>query len=82
MTNDPEARVLDRKTYQVPEISSGHCRSAITERVSLVAGVENVVVDLDAKLVAVLGTALDDTAIRRAIYDAGYTASLMKETSR
>ena len=72
----------ERKTYLVPDISSGHCRAAITEHVSQVAGVEGLVVDLDAKLVAVLGTALEDTAICRAIYDAGYTASLTKETSR
>lgn len=71
----------DSKTYLVPDISSGHCRAAITEHVSRVAGVEDVVVDLDAKLVAVTGTALDDTALRRAIYDAGYTATLTKETS-
>ena len=72
----------ERRTYQVPDISSGHCRAAITEHVSRVAGVETVVVDLDAELVAVLGTALDDTAIRRAIYDAGYIATLTKETAR
>jgi copper chaperone CopZ len=82
MQTDPEVRMPERKTYQVPDISSGHCRAAITEHVSLVAGVESVVVDLDAKLVAVLGMALDDTAIRRAIYDAGYLATLTKETSR
>jgi copper chaperone CopZ len=82
MQIDPEVPMPERKTYQVPDISSGHCRAAITEHVSKVAGVETVVVDLDAKLVAVLGTALDDTAICRAIYDAGYTASLTKETSR
>lgn len=72
----------DRKTYLVPDISSGHCRAAITERLSRVAGIEGVVVDLDAKLVSVLGTDLDDTTLRRAIYDAGYTAALTKESSR
>jgi copper chaperone CopZ len=71
----------DRKTYLVPDVSSGHCRAAITEHVSQLAGVEGVVVDLGAKLVAVTGTALDDTALRRAIYDAGYTAALTEETS-
>jgi copper chaperone len=81
MQTDPEVRVTQRKTYHVPDISSGHCRAAITEHVSDVAGVEGVVVDLDAKLVAVVGTALDDTALRRAIYDAGYIATPTKETS-
>lgn len=62
-------------TYSVPGISSGHCRAAITAEVSAVSGVDTVEVDLDRKLVRVLGAALDDAAIRRAISEAGYAAA-------
>lgn len=62
-------------TYSVPGISSGHCRAAITAEVSAVSGVDTVEVDLDTKLVRVLGAALDDAAIRRAISEAGYAAA-------
>src|SRR5919106_2740376 len=62
------------KTYLVPDISSGHCRAAITAEVSILSGVESVEVDLDGQRVAVSGNALDDDAIRAAIHDAGYDA--------
>ncbi len=60
--------------YAVPEISSGHCRAAITAEVGTLSGVTSVEVDLDGKRVTVSGPALDDRAIRAAIYDAGYDA--------
>jgi copper chaperone len=59
-------------TYDVPGISCDHCRVAITREVSQVAGVEAVVVDIDAKRVAVRGEQLDDGALRAAIDEAGY----------
>jgi len=55
----------------VPEISCGHCESAITASVSTVAGVERVVVDIPGKSVCVTGVA-DRTAVVAAIEDAGY----------
>ena len=58
-------------TYSVPGVSCGHCRTAITEEVSKVDGVESVDVDLDAKRVTVAGAA-DDAAVRAAIDEAGY----------
>lgn len=58
-------------TYSVPGISCGHCRAAITAEVGAVAGVDAVVVDLDAKRVSVSG-AFDDAAVREAIDTAGY----------
>jgi len=61
--------------YSVPDVSSGHCRAAITAEVGVLAGVHAVTVDLDAKLVRVTGSALDDGAIRQAIHDAGYAAA-------
>jgi copper chaperone CopZ len=57
-------------TYSVPGISCDHCKRAIETEVSGVAAVESVAVDVDAKLVTVVGG--DDAAIRAAIDDAGY----------
>jgi copper chaperone len=59
-------------TYSVPDISCGHCRSAITSEVSEVAGVQAVEVDLDAKTVTVTGDPFDEQAIIAAIDEAGY----------
>jgi copper chaperone len=63
---------MNKKTYLVPDISSGHCRAAITAEVGAIPGVASVDVDLDAQRVTVTGQALDGGAIRDAIYDAGY----------
>ena len=57
-------------TFSVPGISCDHCKRAIEAEVSGVAAVESVEVDVDAKLVTVVGG--DDAAIRTAIDDAGY----------
>jgi copper chaperone len=62
--------VSEPRTYSVPGISCGHCKSAIEAEVSEVDGVDSVVVDVDAKLVTVSGG--DDAAIRDAIDEAGY----------
>jgi copper chaperone len=57
-------------TYSVPGISCDHCKRAIEAEVSGVGAVESVDVDVDAKVVIVVGG--DDAAIRTAIDDAGY----------
>ena len=62
----------DTITYTVPGMSCGHCESAVKSKVSAVAGVENVDVDLDTKLVTVTGTNLTDESLRAAIDDACY----------
>lgn len=59
-------------TYSVPGVSCAHCQAAITEEVSIVAGVESVDVDLDTKIVTVTGDPLDEQAIIAAIDEAGY----------
>ena len=61
----------ETRTYSVPGMSCEHCRAAIQGELSQVAEVENVTVDLEAKTVAVTGTASDD-AVRAAIDEAGY----------
>jgi copper chaperone len=60
-------------TYTVPGISCGHCKSAIETEVGALDGIESVVVDIDTKQVAVVGSASDD-AVRAAIVEAGYEA--------
>ena len=62
-------------TYTVPAVHCGHCVMSITEEVSEVRGVDEVVVDLDTKRVTVTGTELDDAAVRAAIVEAGYEAA-------
>ena len=57
-------------TYAVSGISCDHCKRAIENEVTGVADVTSVDVDVDAKLVTVVGG--DDEAIRSAIDDAGY----------
>ena len=57
--------------YSVPGISCGHCKAAIEAEVAKVGGVAAVVVDVEAKTVAVDGTAAD-ADVRAAIDEAGY----------
>lgn len=59
------------RTYQVPDISCGHCQTAIEGEVGQLATVDEVTVDIDARTVTVVGEA-DDASIRRAIEEAGY----------
>ena len=62
---------MSTRTYAVPAISCGHCKSAIESEVATVAGVDEVEVDIEAKSVRVQGEATDE-AIRAAIVEAGY----------
>jgi len=61
---------LHGRSYAVPGITCGHCRAAIEREVGAVAGVTEVVVDVDARRVRVIGGAED--AVRAAIVTAGY----------
>ena len=62
-------------TYTVPGMSCGHCKSAVEEELTGVAGVASVDVDLDTKRVVVRGDGLSDEALRAAIDEAGYAAA-------
>jgi len=62
-------------TYTVPDMSCGHCKSAVSSELAQVAGVDSVDVDLDTKVVTVRGSVLDDAALRAAIVEAGYAAA-------
>ena len=59
-------------TFSVPGVSCAHCRQAIVDEVSGVAGVAAVEVDLQTKQVTVSGEPLDEPAIVAAIDEAGY----------
>lgn len=60
----------ERRTYTVPGISCDHCKRAIEDEVSPLAGVEAVEVDVESKVVTVDGG--DPAAIEAAIEAAGY----------
>jgi copper chaperone len=61
-------------TYVVAGMTCAHCKVAVTDEVTKVAGVSAVDVDLDGKLVRVHGTGVDDAAVVAAIDEAGYDA--------
>jgi copper chaperone len=65
----------DTVSYSVAAIHCEHCALSIREEVEEVAGVEDVAVDLDSKVVTVTGRGLDDAALRAAIAEAGYEAA-------
>jgi len=67
--------VSETATYNVPAIHCAHCAMSIREEVSEVEGVDDVVVDLETKIVTVSGSDLDDSALRAAIEEAGYEAA-------
>ena len=62
-------------TYSVPAIHCAHCAMSIREEISEIEGVEEIDVNLDAKLVTVSGRELDDAKLRAAIEEAGYEAA-------
>ena len=64
---------MSETVYTVPGITCGHCRSAIEQEVGALDGITSVAVDIDTKLVTVVGSAADD-AVRAAIVEAGYEA--------
>ena len=65
---------LPEHTYVVTGMTCNHCKVAVTEEVTKVAGVTAVDVDLDAKLVRIQGRHVDAAAVVAAIDEAGYDA--------
>ena len=63
---------MEVKVYSVPGMHCAHCKAAVTEELEHVPEVESVSVDLDAKLVTVRGSGLDDVSLLDAIGEAGY----------
>ena len=56
----------------VPGMTCGHCEASVKTEVGKVAGVIDVAVDLDTKLVTITGDALDHAALVDAIDEAGF----------
>jgi copper chaperone len=70
----PSASTDAPLTYVVAGMTCSHCKTAVTEEIAKLAGVNVVEVDLDTKLVQVHGTDLDAAAVVSAIDEAGYDA--------
>ena len=64
----------EQLTYRVDGMNCNHCVVAVSGEVGQVAGVTDVDVDLDTKLVRVSGAGLDAAAVVAAIDEAGYDA--------
>jgi copper chaperone CopZ len=60
-------------TYHVAGMTCDHCTMSVAEEVSLVAGVDDVAVDLASGIVTVSSTTTpDQRAIASAVEEAGY----------
>lgn len=68
--SQPQATTSTEAQFSVPGMSCDHCVSAITSHVGAVDGVTKCTVDLESKLVSVVGGAAD--AITIAIEEAGF----------
>jgi copper chaperone CopZ len=62
---------MTTRTYSVPGISCGHCKSAIEGELTPLEGVESAVVDIEAKTVTVVGE-ITEADVRAAVDEAGY----------
>ena len=63
---------MNQTILLVPGMTCGHCEAAVKSEVGKVAGVTDVAVDLETKLVTVSGVAVDHAALVAAIDEAGY----------
>jgi len=66
--------MVEQLQYVVPGIHCAHCERALRDELGAVAGVADVAVDLETKLVNVSGESLDESSVRAAIAEAGYEA--------
>ena len=71
----PEEAAVSQRLYRVSEMSCDHCKTAIEGAVLPLAGVTQIDVDLDTKIVSVVGG--DDAEIVAAIDEAGYDGELV-----
>ena len=65
---------MEQRTYIVEGMTCDHCVNAVRSEVAGVAGITDVQVDLDTKLVRVEGEDIDDAAVFAAVEEAGYEA--------
>lgn len=66
---------MEQRTYIVEGMTCDHCVNAVRTEVDGVAGISNVEVDLDTKLLQVTGDDIDDAAVFAAVEEAGYEAA-------
>lgn len=71
---------IEQFRYSVPEMTCGHCESAVKQELTGLSCVSAVQVDLATKVVSVDGEGLDDAAIVAAIDEAGFDAQRLGES--
>ena len=72
---------MKTESFNVPGISCQHCVNAITDEVSTVDGVNNVLVELTSKMVRVESSeAVSRETLTAAIQEAGYDVSPYDQT--
>lgn len=67
-----EADVCETRTYTVKGMTCNHCRANVEKVIRSVPGVERVTVDLQSGVATVVGDALDDEEVRKAVESIGY----------
>lgn len=64
---------MNTTTYQVKGMTCGHCVSTVKTEIGRIAGVADVLVDLDSGLVSVSSESpVEEAAVRAAVDEAGY----------
>ena len=66
-----------QEVFKVPEVSCGHCKSAIEGALGTLSGVEDSNVEIEGRIVSVNFDegVVDRTAVIRAIESAGYAVA-------
>jgi copper chaperone CopZ len=74
MLEDTPRTFVGATTFQVADMTCGHCQRAVTEEISRIPGIQAVAVDLATGTVTVTATQPVDRAdIAHAVGEAGYT---------
>jgi copper chaperone CopZ len=72
-TGTARGRSVSETTYTVTGMTCGHCVRSVTEEISEIDGVSDVVVDLPTGAVTVTSVRqIDDADVRAAVEEAGY----------
>lgn len=67
---------MTEKSYSVPDVHCGHCKTSIEDAVSALTGIERVEVDIEGRRVDVaFGDGVDEQAIVDAIEEQGYVVA-------
>lgn len=68
---------MTTESFNVPEVSCGHCKATIERALEPVIGVEGADVDVDSKRVSVVydESVVDRTSVVRAIEASGYAVA-------